>query len=77
MVQAIACDTKKMFPCSSLLAGEYGLDDICIGVPAIIGKNGIEQIVEIELDDAEKSNMEESAAAVRNMNDTLTEMKLV
>jgi malate dehydrogenase len=77
MVQAIACDTKKMFPCSSLLAGEYGLDDICIGVPAIIGKNGIEQIVEIELDDAEKTNMEESAAAVRNMNDTLTLMKLV
>lgn len=77
MVQAIACDSKKMFPCSSLLAGEYGLDDICVGVPAIIGRNGIEEIVEIELDDAEKTNLEESAAAVRKMNDTLVEMKLV
>lgn len=77
MVQAIACDSKKMFPCSSLLAGEYGLDDICVGVPAIIGRNGIEQIVEIELNDAEKANLEESAAAVRKMNDTLVEMKLV
>jgi len=77
LVQAIACDSKKMFPCSSLLAGEYGLDDICVGVPAIIGANGIEQIVEIELDDAEKANMQESAAAVRKMNDTLVEMKLI
>lgn len=77
MVQAIACDSKKMFPCSSLLAGEYGLDDICVGVPAIIGRNGIEQIVEIELDEAEKTNMVESAAAVRKMNDTLVEMKLI
>lgn len=77
LVQAIACDSKKMFPCSSLLAGEYGLDDICVGVPAIIGANGIEQIVEIELNEAEKTNMQESAAAVRKMNDTLVEMKLI
>jgi len=64
MVQAIACDTQKMFPCSCLLEGEYGLNDISIGVPAIIGRNGIERIVEIDLDDAEKTNLEESAAAV-------------
>ena len=71
MVQAIACDTKKMFPCSCLLEGEYGLNDISIGVPAIIGRNGIEEIVEIELDGAEKSKLEESAAAVRKTNDLL------
>ena len=71
MVQAIACDTKKMFPCSCLLDGEYGLKDISIGVPAVIGRNGIEQIVEIDLDDAEKTNLEESAAAVRKTNDLL------
>ncbi|MFT4736855.1 MAG: malate dehydrogenase [Cyclobacteriaceae bacterium] len=71
MVQAIACDTKKMFPCSCLLDGEYGLSDICIGVPAVIGKNGIERIVEIELDDAEKSNLQESADAVRKVNGLL------
>ena len=77
MVQAIACDSQKIFPCSSLLDGEYGLNDVCVGVPTIIGKNGIERLVEIELDDSEKANMEESAAAVRKMNDVLKEMNLV
>lgn len=71
MVQAIACDQKKMFPCSCLLDGEYGLSDISIGVPAIIGKKGIESIVEIELDDAEKANLVESADAVRKTNGLL------
>lgn len=77
MVQAIACDTHKMFPCSSMLDGEYGLKDICIGVPAIIGRNGIESLVEIELNDAEKTKLEESAAAVRKTNDTLSEMNII
>ena len=49
LVQAIACDQKKMFPCSALLEGEYGLNDISIGVPCVLGKSGIERIVEIEL----------------------------
>ncbi len=71
MVQAIACDQKKMFPCSCLLDGEYGLSDISIGVPAIIGKNGIESIVEIELNDAEKIKLTESADAVRKTNGLL------
>jgi malate dehydrogenase len=71
MVQAIACDTQKMFPCSCLLEGEYGLSDICIGVPAVIGKNGIERIVEIDLDSTEKSKLEESATAVRKTNGLL------
>lgn len=68
LVQAIACDQKKMFPCSVLLDGEYGLKDICLGVPVILGKNGIEEIVNIELNDAEKANMQESADAVRAVN---------
>jgi malate dehydrogenase len=71
MVQAIACDTKKMFPCSALLEGEYGLKDISIGVPCIIGKNGIEKIVEIELNEAEKAKLAESADGVRAVNDLL------
>lgn len=71
MVQAIACDQKKMFPCSVLLDGEYGLKDICLGVPVILGKNGIEKIVEIDLNDAEKANMNESADAVRVVNNLL------
>ncbi len=71
LVQAIACDQKKMFPCSVLLDGEYGMKDICIGVPVILGRNGIEKIVEIELNDAEKTTMKESADGVRVVNDLL------
>lgn len=71
MVQAIACDQKKVFPCSTLLEGEYDLNDICIGVPVVIGKNGIERIVSIALDTAEKAKMQESAAGVRSVNKLL------
>ncbi|MFC2127213.1 malate dehydrogenase [Bacteroidota bacterium] len=71
MVQAIACDTKKIFPCSALLEGEYGLNDLSIGVPVVLGKNGIESIVEIELSDAEKNKLAESAAAVKKTNTLL------
>lgn len=77
MVQAIACDTKKMFPCSVLLEGEYGQSDISLGAPAIIGKGGIEKIVEIGLSDAEKENFKTSADAVRNMNNVLKEMSVI
>jgi len=71
MVQAIACDQHKMFPCSVMLDGEYGLKDICIGVPVILGRNGIERIVELELTDAEKVNLAESADAIRIVNSLL------
>ncbi len=71
LVQAIACDQKKIFPCSALLNGEYGLDDLCIGVPVVLGKNGIESIVEIELSDAEKAKMQESAIGVKKTNGLL------
>lgn len=71
MVQAIACDQKKVFPCSVLLNGEYGLTDICLGVPVIIGKNGIEKIVEINLNDEEKANMIASAEGVNVVNQLL------
>lgn len=71
MVQAIACDQKKMFPCSTMLDGEYGLKDICIGVPVILGKDGIEKIIDIPLSDAEKAKMKESADGVSKTNDLL------
>ncbi len=71
LVQAIACDQKKLFPCSSFLEGEYGLNDICIGVPVILGRNGIERIVDIPLSDAEKAKMQESAAGVAKTNGLL------
>jgi len=72
LVQAIACDQKKMFPCSVMLEGEYGMNDICLGAPVILGKDGIEKIVEIELDETEMKHMKESAEGVRNVNDLLT-----
>ena len=71
LVQAIACDQKKMFPCSALLEGEYGFNDLCIGVPVILGKDGIEQIVEVPLSDAEKQKMQESAEGVSKTNGLL------
>ena len=61
LVQAIACDQKKMFPCSALLEGEFGLSDLTIGVPVILGKNGIEKIVEIDLTEEESALLAESA----------------
>ncbi len=71
LVKAIALDSKKMFPCSALLEGEYDLNDLCIGVPVLLGKNGIEKIVEISLSDAEKAKMQESAAGVKKTNGLL------
>ena len=71
LVQAIACDQKKMFPCSTFLEGEYGLNNLCIGVPVILGRNGIEEIVSIKLSDAEKAHMKESAEGVQKTNDLL------
>ncbi|MDX5404746.1 MAG: malate dehydrogenase [Bacteroidota bacterium] len=71
LVEAIVRDQKKLMPCSVLLEGEYGQNDICMGVPVIIGKNGWEKIVDYDLNDEEKEKFNKSAEAVRNMNDTL------
>ncbi len=71
LVQAIACDQKKIFPCSTLLEGEYGLNDLCIGAPVVLGKNGIEKVVEIELSEAEKAKLAESAEGVKKTNGLL------
>jgi malate dehydrogenase len=71
LVQAIACDQKKIYPCSALLDGEYGLSDLCIGVTVVLGKNGIEKIVEINLSDEEKSALTNSAEAVKKNNQNL------
>jgi len=62
---------KKIYPCAVLLEGQYGLNDLCIGVPVVLGKNGIESIVEINLNDAEKAHMQESAAGVSKTNGLL------
>ena len=71
VVQSIACDQRKMIASSCLLEGEYGLNDLCLGVPAILGRNGIEEIVELDLNDAEKNKLQDSAEAVKKTNGLL------
>ena len=71
LVQSIACNQKKVFPCSVMLNGEYGLKDLCIGVPIVLGKNGIENIIELKLNSDEMKNLGESAEGVRLTNSLL------
>jgi len=71
LVDSILNDQKKMIACSVFVEGEYGQNDICIGVPCIIGKNGVEEILDINLNDQEKALFAKSADAVRSMNDAL------
>ena len=68
LVDSILNNQKKMIACSVMLDGEYGQSDICIGVPCIIGRNGIEEILSIDLNDSEKALFAKSADAVRAMN---------
>ena len=75
MVEAILNDQKKMVPCCCYLDGEYGQKDICIGVPAIIGRKGIEKIVKIDLTKEEAEKFAASAEAVRKTNNILHEIK--
>lgn len=77
LVEAIVRDQKKLFPCCAYLDGEYGESDICIGVPVVVGANGIEKIVEYSLDENEQARFKESAEAVRKMNAVLSDMDLV
>ncbi|MFT3902013.1 MAG: malate dehydrogenase [Niabella sp.] len=71
LVESILRDEKKLFTCCVKLEGEYGQDDICLGVPVVISRNGWEKIVDFELNEAEQAEFNKSAAAVRNMNDVL------
>jgi malate dehydrogenase len=68
LVDSILSNQKKIIPCSVMLDGEYGLNNICIGVPVIVGTNGVEEIIEINLDDIENEKLQNSAAAVTKMN---------
>ncbi len=74
VADSVINDQKKMIPCSAYLEGEYGYNDITIGVPCIIGKNGIEKIVEIELNEAEKELFAASEAAVAKTTAILKEI---
>ena len=77
MVEAIVRDQKRVFPVCAWLQGEYGMNDIYLGVPVILGKNGIEKIIELDLNNEEKALLEESAVAVKNVMSVLDNMNVV
>jgi len=66
MAEAIVKDKRRILPCAAWLQGEYGMKDLFLGVPCMLGENGLERIIEVELDDAEKAALEASAEAVRS-----------
>jgi malate dehydrogenase len=76
MVEAIAKDQKRIFPVCAYLTGEYGLNGVYLGVPAKLGKDGIEQIIEIELNEEERASLESSNKAVLEVMNVLDDMKL-
>ncbi|HHG86303.1 MAG TPA: malate dehydrogenase [Bacteroidetes bacterium] len=76
MVEAIILDQNRVFPCCSWLTGEYGVNDLFLGVPVRLGKGGIKEIIELNLNDDEKALMAESATAVRGVVDVLNGMDL-
>ena len=75
IVQSIICNQHKLFTCSTFLNGEYDLSNLCIGVPVIIGSNGIEKIINLDLDDSEKKLLMNSADAVLSTNKLLDNIK--
>jgi len=72
MVDAVMLDQKRLLPCTALLEGEYGIDDLYMGVPVKLGADGVEEIVELDLTDAERAALSESAEAVREVVAVLT-----
>lgn len=77
VVESIIHDQKRVIPCSVSLEGEYGQEDICIGVPVVLGKNGWEKIIDLKLTAEEKEKFEASAAAVRKTNNILHDLKVI
>ncbi|HEX5625747.1 MAG TPA: malate dehydrogenase, partial [Saprospiraceae bacterium] len=67
MVEAIAKDEKRIFPCCVRLSGQYGLDNVFVGVPVKLGRNGVEQILELKLSESEMNLLNSSATEVRSM----------
>ena len=77
MVEAIVKDEKRTFPVCALLNGEYGMKDIYLGVPVVLGKNGIEEIIELDLNEKEMSDLKVSAEAVKKVMKVLDDMNII
>jgi len=65
MAQSILRDEKQLLPCAAYLTGQYGLNDIYMGVPCVLGKNGVEKILELEISEADTASLHKSAEEVR------------
>lgn len=76
MVEAIIKNQKRFFSVCTMLEGQYGMENIALGVPVKLGKHGIEEVIELQLNDEEMALLKESADYVRGVMDTLDEMKL-
>jgi malate dehydrogenase len=74
MAESIIKDKKKILPCAAYLEGEYGINDLFIGVPVKLGTAGVEEIIEINLTDTEMSALQKSAAAVQGLKDDLAKL---
>ncbi|MBR3951773.1 MAG: malate dehydrogenase [Bacteroidaceae bacterium] len=74
VASAIIHNEKRIIPCSVMLEGEYGHSDLCIGVPVVLGKDGVERIIELDLNAEEKALFDASAAAVKNTNAALADV---
>lgn len=77
MVEAIVRNQRRIFPVCALLTGQYGMKDIYLGVPVVLGKNGIEKIIELQLNAEEKKLLADSAVAVKSVMDVLDGMNIV
>jgi malate dehydrogenase len=75
MAEAIIFDRKKIMACCALLEGEYGVNGMFVGVPVILGRNGVEKVIEVDLTDEEKSALENSVAAVKKTCAEVDKMK--
>jgi malate dehydrogenase len=74
MAEAIAFDQRRVLPCAAWLEGEYKMSDLFLGVPCVLGRNGLEKIIEVELTAAEKTDLAKSADAVRELNQALAKL---
>jgi malate dehydrogenase len=74
MVDSIVFDQKRVLPCAALCQGEFGIDDLFVGVPVRLGKEGVEEIIEIDLDDNEKDQLQNSAGAVKELVDAMVSL---
>ena len=75
MAQAYLHDEKRLLPCAAYLKGEYGVKDLYVGVPVILGAGGVERILEIPLDAQERVQFDKSVAAVRDLNANMQQLK--